>query len=143
VTAAEVFLDTAVLVAAVGTDPVLAANRDTARALVREDRFGSSAQVVEEFYRAVTEQADTPLSTQVAARWVDRLTRMPFVPTDAILVKSAIVRARAWAIPCRDALVVSAAEALGATTLYTPRLKDGQSFGPVVAINPFVEVAQQ
>jgi len=133
----DVFLDTNVLVYAVDTDPGAQAKRDRARQLIRDDRFGTSAQVVQEFYVTVTRKLAKPLVPGVAARWVDRLTRMPFVPTDAILLKTAIVRAEAWQIPYWDAAVISAAEALGAKTLFTEDLNDGQLYGTVRVVNPF------
>ena len=133
----DVFLDTNVLVYAVDTGPGVQAKRDRARQLIRDDRFGTSAQVVQEFYVTVTRKLAVPLIPGVAARWVDRLTRMPFVSTDAILLKSAIVRAQAWQISYWDAAVVSAAEALGAKTLFTEDLNDGQLYGTVRVVNPF------
>lgn len=133
----DVFLDTSILVHAVDTDPAAAAKRVRAREIIREDRFGTSAQVVQEFYATVTAKLAKPLSPVAAARWVDRLSRMAFVPTDAPLLKSAIIRSQAWKISYWDAAVISAAEALGATTLFTEDLIHGQVYGRVRAINPF------
>lgn len=135
---ADVFLDSGILVYAVDTGPENAAKRARARDLIREDRFGTSAQVVQEFYLTVTRKLAVPLLPMIAARWVDRLTRMPFVPSDAVLLKSAIVRAEAWKISHWDAAVISAAEALGAKTLFTEDLKDGQRYGSVRVVNPFI-----
>lgn len=135
--AVDMFLDTNVLVYAVGAGPSERAKRDRARALIRQDRFGTSAQVVQEFYVTVTRKLKPPLPPHIAARWVDRLARMPFVPTDAVLLKTAIIRAEAWKISYWDAAIISAAEALSATTLFTEDLNDGQFYGGVQAINPF------
>lgn len=134
---ADVFLDTNVLVYAVDTDQAAQAKRDRARQLIRDDRFATSAQVVQEFYVTVTRKLAVPLKPAIAARWVDRLTRMPFVPTDAVLLKTAIIRAEAWRISYWDAAVISAAEAIGAKTLFTEDLNDGQLYGTVRAVNPF------
>lgn len=134
----EVFLDTNVLVYAVDTEPSLDEKRARAREIIRCDGFGTSAQVVQEFYVTVTRKLSRPLSPTAAARWVDRLTRMAFVPTDAVLLKSAIVRAQAWQISYWDAAVISAAEALGASILYTEDLNHGQMYGRVKAVNPFI-----
>ncbi len=139
----DVFLDTNVLVYAVDSDPANSVKRDCARSVIREDRFGTSAQVVQEFYVAATRKLARPLLPRIAARWVDRLVRMPFVPTDAILLKTAIVRAEVWQISYWDAAVVSAAEALGATTLFTEDLNDGQLYGSVRVINPFTGSSSQ
>jgi predicted nucleic acid-binding protein len=133
----DVFFDTNVLVYAVDTDPQVAAKRARARDLIREDRFGTSAQVVQEFFVTVTRKLGHPMPAVVAARWVDRLCRCPFVPTDAPLLKSAIIRAQAWQMSYWDAAIVSAAEALGATKLFTEDLNHGQVYGRVQVINPF------
>lgn len=133
----DVFLDTNILVYAVDMDPKSAGKRARARSLIREDRFGTSAQVIQEFYVTVTRKLAKPLSPVAAARWVDRLASMPFAPTDAPLLKTAIIRSQAWKISYWDAAVISAAEALGATKLFTEDLNDGQLYGRVQAINPF------
>lgn len=134
----DVFLDTNILVYAVDADPASDAKRARARAIIRADNFGTSAQVVQEFYVTATCKLAKPLSPITAARWVDRLCRGAFVSTDAPLLKTAIIRAQAWQISYWDAAIISAAEALGAKTLYTEGLKNGQYFGRVQAINPFL-----
>lgn len=131
------FLDSSVLISAVDTSPEERARTNRARDLIREDRFGTSAQVVQEFYTAVTRGIATPLPVTIAARWVDRLLRMPFVPTDAILTKTALIRAHAHGIAYWDAAVLSAAETLGAATLYSEHFEHGRSYGSVQVINPF------
>jgi len=133
----DVFLDTNVLVYAVDTDPACTEKREQARMLIRKDQFGTSAQVIQEFYVTVTRKLATPLSPLTAARWVDRLTRVPFAPTDTLILKAAIIRSQAWKISYWDAAIISAAEALGATKLMTEDLNDGQFYGRVQAINPF------
>jgi predicted nucleic acid-binding protein len=135
----DVVLDTDILVYAVDSDPASDAKRRRARDLIREDRFGVSAEIVQEFYIAVTRRLARPLPPVVAARWVDRLCRCAFVPADAPLLKSAIIRAQAWRIPYWDAAAISAAEALGASTLYTEQLRHGQVYGSVRAVNPFLD----
>lgn len=133
----DVVLDTNILVYAVDTDPGVEKKRRRARDLIREDRFGTSALIVQEFYVTVTRMLATPLPPVVAARWVDRLCRCAFVPIDAPLLKSAIIRSQAWRIPYWDATVISAAEALGATRLYSENLNHGQVYGRVQVFNPF------
>lgn len=141
--AADVFLDAGILVHAVDGDPAATAKRDRARALIREDRFGTSAEVVQEFFDTATRGLARPLRPHVAARWVDRLLRMPFVPTDAVLVRTAIIRAHAFSIPYWQGAVLSAAEVLGARTLYSEALSHGRTYGAVTVVNPFLETTQR
>lgn len=133
----DVFFDSNIIVYAVDTSPEEAAKRARARELLREDRFGTSAQVVQEFYNVTTRKLAPPLPPALAARWVDRLLRMPFVATDAVLIKTALIRAHAYRIAYWDAAVLSAAEALGAKTLYSEDLNHGQLYGSVRVVNPF------
>lgn len=132
------FIDTSIIVYAVDTSPLRAAKRERSRALIRTDRFGTSAQVVQEFYATTTSRMTKPLPPALAARWVDRLLRMPFAPTDAVLVKTAIIRSHAYQISFWDGAILSAAEALGATTLYSEDLNHAQYYGSVQVINPFL-----
>jgi len=131
------FIDTGIFIHAIDTTAAQSARRDRARELIRADRFGTSTQVIQEFYHTATRQIATPLPATLAARWVDRLLRMPFVQTDAVLIKTAIIRSHAYRISPWDAAILSAAEALGAKTLYTGNLEHGRTYGSVTAINPF------
>ncbi len=135
----EAFLDTNVLVYAVDGSPNSASKRSRARALIREQSFGTSAQVIQEFYWTVTRKLRKPLAPSIAARWVDRLSSNELVPVDTVLVKSAIEGSIRWQISYWDAAIVAAAEALGASTLYTEDLNHGQLYGSVRAIDPFRE----
>lgn len=133
----DIFLDSNIIVYAVDTSPDEAVKRARSRELLREDRFGTSAQVVQEFYNVTTRKLAKPLPPTLAARWVDRLLRMPFVVTDAVLIKTALVRSHAYRIAYRDAAILSAAEALGAKTVYSEDLNHGQLYGSVRVVNPF------
>jgi predicted nucleic acid-binding protein len=134
---ADVFLDTNVLVYAVDSDAKSADKRLRARQLIREIEFGISAQVLQEFYVTVTRKLRTPLPVEVAVRWVERLSAAEIVPTDTVLVKAAIERSVRSQISYWDAAIITAAEAIGATTLYTEDLNHGQLYGSVRAIDPF------
>ncbi len=134
---AEVFFDTNVLVYAVDTDPQSASKRERARQLIRSQSFGISAQVLQEFYVTVTRKLRAPLPAAVAARWVARLANVDVIVTDAVLIKSAIERSLLYRISYWDGAIIAAAEALGATTLYTEDLNHGQLYGSVRAVDPF------
>lgn len=133
----DVFLDTNVLVYAVDTDPANSAKRDLARGLIREHPFGTSAQVLQEFYWTVTRKLRRPMPALHAAKWIERLASNELIPVDSTLVKSAIERSIRWQISYWDAAIIAAAEGLGATTLYTEDLNHGQLYGSVRAVNPF------
>lgn len=77
---AKVFLDTNVLVyAAVGTGKD-DKKRQRALALIESEEFGTSAQVLQEFFVTVTRKAVRPLSVDQALEWMEQLTAFPCFP---------------------------------------------------------------
>jgi predicted nucleic acid-binding protein len=108
-----------------------------ARKIIRAGDFGVSAQVIQEFYVTATKKLKRPLSIASAARFVEQLLRAEFVGLDASLIKLGIAHSRHYEISYWDGAIIAAAEALGATTLYSEDLNHGQSYGPVRVLNPF------
>ena len=137
---ASFFLDTNVIVYAVDTTHGAAHKRMMARKIIRAGDFGVSAQVVQEFYVTATKKLKRPLSIASAARFVEQLLRADFVGLDASLIKLGIAHSRRYQISYWDGAIIAAAEALGATTLYSEDLNHGQSYGSVRVLNPFVAV---
>jgi len=134
---AEAFVDTNVLIyAAAGRRD---APRKHARAweIIGEGDYGISAQVLAEFYVNATRKPAVPLTPAEAAAWVADLQTVPVVPLDAGLVAEAVDCSQSHRISYWDAAVIVAAWRLGATTLYSEDLNDGQSYGTVTVVNPF------
>ena len=134
---ASVFFDTNVLVyAAVGTgkdEP----KRKRALELIESEDFGTSAQVLQEFFVTVVKKASRPLSTAQALEWIEQFTAFPCQAIDHQLVRIAVEQSERFAISYWDAAILAAAEALGAHTAYSEDLSDGQRYGRVRVINPF------
>jgi len=130
-------LDTTVLVyAAVGTgkdEP----KRKRALELIESEDFGTSAQILQEFFVTVVRKASRPLSAAQALEWIEQLTAFPCQAIDQQLVRIAIERSERFAISYWDAAILAAAEALGTGTVYSEDLSDGQRYGRVRVINPF------
>ena len=137
---AEVFLDTNIIVYAVDRSPASAAKNKRARQIIREGKFGVSAQVVQEFYVVSTRKLKKPLSPALAIKWVDRLCRAEFTPLDAAIIKTGIANAKRYQISYWDGAILAAAEALGAPVVFTEDLNHGQSYGAVKVVNPFLPV---
>jgi predicted nucleic acid-binding protein len=134
---ASVFFDTNVLVyAAVGSgrdEP----KRKRALELIESTEFGTSAQVLQEFYVTVVRKAARPLSPAQALEWIEQWTAFPCQAIDHQLVRIAIEFSKRYAISYWDAAILAAAEALGAKTLYSEDLNEGQQYGRVRVVNPF------
>jgi|ERR1022692_245664 predicted nucleic acid-binding protein len=134
---AKVFLDTNILVyAAIGTGKD-EGKRQRALALIETEEFGTSAQVLQEFFVTVIKKAVRPLSVEEALEWMEQLTAFPCYPIDHRLVRIAVAQSVRYTISYWDAAIVSAAQALGSHTLYSEDLNDGQEYGGVRVVNPF------
>jgi len=131
------FFDTNVLVyAAIGTgtdEP----KRMRALELVASEDFGTSAQVLQEFFVTVVKKASRRLSPAQALEWIEQWTAFPCQPVDHQLVRIAIEKSERYTISYWDAAILAAAEALGAHTVYSEDLNHGQRYGRVRVINPF------
>jgi predicted nucleic acid-binding protein len=133
----KAFFDTNILVyAAVGTgkdEP----KRKRGLDLMDSEDFGPSAQVLQEFFVTVVKRASRPLSAAQALEWIEQWMTFPCQPVDHQLVRIAIERSERFAISYWDAAILAAAEALGAETVYSEDLSDGQRYGRVHVVNPF------
>ena len=134
---ADVFFDTNVLVyAALGTgkdEP----KRKRALQLVDSQNFGTSAQVLQEFFVTVVKKASRPLSAAQALEWIEQWAAFPCQSVDHRLLRVAVERSERYRISYWDAAILAAAEALGADTVYSEDLNDGQ-YGLIRVVNPFV-----
>src|SRR5271157_4192744 len=99
---ARAFFDTNVLVyAAVGTgrdEP----KRRRALKLIESEDFGTSAQVLQEFYVTVVRKASRPLSAAQALEWIEQWTAFPCQAIDHQLVRIAIEHSQRHAISYWD-----------------------------------------
>lgn len=134
---AEFFFDTNVLVyAAIGAgkdEP----KKKRALALIESADFGTSAQVLQEFFVTVTRKAARPLSAEEALEWIEQWAAFPCQPIDHQLVRIAVEFSERFTISYWDAAILAATEASGASTVYSEDLNDGQLYGRVRVVNPF------
>jgi predicted nucleic acid-binding protein len=134
---AEVFFDTNILVyAAIGSGRD-GPKRKLALALIESENFGTSAQVLQEFYVTVVRKAQMPLSPEQALDWIGQFVAFPCQPLDHRLVRIAVEISERYQVSYWDAAILAAAEALGCKTVYSEDLSDGQLYGSVRIINPF------
>jgi predicted nucleic acid-binding protein len=134
----ESFLDTNILIYAATGRVVEPEKYQTGQALLATN-FGTSGQILAEFYTNVIKKGKTPLSPDEATLWVRALSRKPLQVVDASLVQAGIEMSKRYQISYWDSAIIVAAERLGARTLYTEDLSHGQAYGSVTAINPFLD----
>lgn len=133
----DAFLDTNVLVYAAAGREGEEAKRERALELIEGEDFGLSAQVLQEFFVNVVRKIDVPLSAEEALEWIEELEAFPCLAVDASLVKIAVEVSERYQISYWDGAILAAAQSLGARTLYTEDLNDGQRYGSVRVRNPF------
>jgi predicted nucleic acid-binding protein len=86
---ARVFFDTNVLVyAAIGTGKD-ERKRERALELIESEEFGTSAQVLQEFFVTVAKKASRPLTAARALEWIEQWMAFPCQAINHQLVRSA------------------------------------------------------
>ena len=132
------FVDTNVLLYAVGTAAGESAKRAHARALLDREDLALSVQVLQEFYVQATRPTRTdPLSHEQAVNLIESWLRYP-VQEMTVAVHLAALSARLrWDLSYWDAAIVEAARALGCTVLLTEDLQHGMNLAGIRVENPF------
>jgi len=133
----DVFFDTNVIVYAAAGRGKDEPKRKRALELVQSEKFGTSAQVLQEFYVVVVTKIAHPLSATAALEWIEQWAEFPCQPIDHQLVRIGIELSHRYRISYWDATILAAAESLGASTAYSEDLNHGQQYGSVRVINPF------
>jgi|SRR5580658_3810123 predicted nucleic acid-binding protein len=134
---ASAFLDTNILVYAALGEGKDEPKRRRALALIEAEDFGTSAQVLQEFYVTVVKKAARPITAALALEWIEQFTAFPCQSLDHQLVRIAIELSERYMISYWDAAILTAAESLGAHTVYSEDLNNGQRYGQVRVVNPF------
>lgn len=137
---AIVFVDTNILVYAHDADA--GEKRDRAigklRQLWEDDTGRLSVQVLQEFYVNVTRKLATCVARSTAREIVSAYGAWVREPTTAETVLRATDIAELVQISFWDALIVAAAEQVGAEQLLSEDLNDGQEIAGVRIVNPLV-----
>jgi predicted nucleic acid-binding protein len=133
----DAFIDTNIFVYAVSSHPSEREKRDKARALLRSVDFGTSAQVLGEFYVTVTRKIAEPLPESQALQFIARLIRLPIVAIGPHLVVEAIALKQEHHLSYWDGAIIAAAHRLGVRTIYSEDFAHGHLYGSIRVINPF------
>ena len=132
------FVDTNVFVHLYSSDDP--AKRDVARDLLSHDDMDLvlSAQVLNEFYGAVTRKITSPLSPDDARDAVGSLAELEVVPVTRNLVVDALDAGQRYQLSHWDSLIVEAASRSGCEILFTEDLSSGSILRGVTITNPFL-----
>jgi predicted nucleic acid-binding protein len=133
------FVDTNVLIYAIGQGPGERAKSRTANSLLEARDLATSTQVIQEFYVQATRPARSDrLSHEEAVAFIDALCEFPVQETTLDLVRAALATKHRFGISYWDAAIIEAARAMGCQIVLTEDLADGRDFGGVKVLNPFV-----
>lgn len=132
------FVDTNILLYA--HDRLAGAKHERARAVLEalwESRAGVvSTQVLQELCVNVRRKAVQPLSVDETRQAVTDYRSWEVVVNTPASVLTALDLEERYQVSFWDALIIQAAEAAGATVLYSEDLSDGQTYGSVRVVNP-------
>ena len=134
----DCFLDTNVLIYAALGKGLQEPKRKIAHDLMVNAKFGTSTQVIQEFYANAIRKALRPLTPDEALEWVNKLELQECAIVDKTLIRIAIQLSQRYRINYWDGAILAAAERLGAPIVYTEDLNHGQSYGPIQVLNPFL-----
>lgn len=134
---AAALIDTNILLYAISTAPEEAEKKRVARDVLTGGDWGLSVQVLQEFYVNATRPPEPAMEHEDAEAAIRQLLLRPVVATDAGLLLEALRIKIRYQLSYWDAAIVGAARMLGAATLYTEDLNDGQDYGGVRVVNPF------
>ena len=112
---------------------------ETFRAALESRNLVISTQVVQEFYASVTRKLG--LAPREAEGLVIDLCQLPLWTVEAAEILHAIRLESQFRLAFWDALILAAAEAAEATILFTEDFSHGRAYGPVRAVNPFLDPA--
>ncbi len=134
------FIDTNVLIYAIGRGAAEGAKSQKAQSLLQERDLAISTQVVQEFYvQATRATRRDPLSHDEAVDFIETLCEFPVQETTLELVRAALRTKERFKISYWDAAILEAARALGCDTVLSEDLNDGQNFDGVRVVNPFLQ----
>lgn len=112
-----------------------------ARCLIASATFGVSGQIIGEFLvnAGSAKKMKTPLSAPEVDEWLRIMDQFPFVDIDRLIVQSALIGVKRYQIKYWDSALLAQAERFGAKIFYTEDLNDGQLYGSVRVVNPFLD----
>jgi predicted nucleic acid-binding protein len=135
--AAEVLLDSNVLVYALSDAPTERGKRDAALRLIATEDFGTSYQVLMETWVVATRKMARPVAPEKVSAFLERILVFPCVAGTDGVYRQAFRLAARYGIHPYDAAVLAAAQELGARRVFSEDLGDGQDYDGVTVVNPF------
>lgn len=132
------FLDTNILLYSISRDPSEMAKRERSIALLEQDDWSLSTQVLQEFYvQATRPSRSDALSHDIAAGLVRAWQRFQVQDITPTIVNAALDIKSRYGFSYWDAAIIAAAQAQGCAQLYSEDLSHGQVIDNLRIIDPF------
>jgi len=132
------FVDTNVLLYAVGRARDEEAKRAAALEILEDTDLALSVQVLQEFYvQATRTSRANPLTHEQATALIEAWLRYPVQETSLSLLRNALSTGSRWQISYWDAAIVEAARAADCPILLSEDLQHGMDFAGVRVVDPF------
>jgi predicted nucleic acid-binding protein len=132
------FVDTNVLLYAVGTAPADAPKRLLALDLLEAADLALSVQVLQEFYvQATRPSRRDPLSHDQASGLVEAFLRFPVQELTLGVMRAAMQARQRFRLSYLDAAILESARALGCETVLSEDLAHGRDYDGLRVLNPF------
>lgn len=134
------FVDTNVLLYAVGTNADEFEKTVTARSILEYDDLALSVQVLQEFYvQATRPSRKDPLSHELACALIESFLRFHVQELTVHVMEAALATRERYGISYWDAAILEAARASDCKVVLSEDLADGQDYGGVLVKNPFLK----
>jgi predicted nucleic acid-binding protein len=135
---AQFFADTNLFIYAASNDPADARKKRIARRLIETEHIGVSAQVLQEFAAVAYRKPRLGIGAIQTEETVRLLMTFPVVPITAELVLQALELRVRFQLSYWDAAILAAAVELQCEGILSEDFNTAQSYGGIVAVNPFI-----
>ena len=132
------FVDTNILIYAVGIHGEEDAKRELAIDLLSGDDLAVSVQVLAEFYyQATRRNRPGALTSAQASNFLAAIDTIPVQPVTVEVFRSGVSLSSRFGLSYRDGAIIAAAKLMGCDAVYTEDLSPTQDYDGLRAINPF------
>ena len=135
----KAFLDTNILIYAIESKGKDTKKSRIAQTLLKLHNIVLSTQVLGEFYHATTSsRRASPLTHQEAIVWIQLWKRYDLQAITSSHVDLALEQKNRYQIGYYDALILASGRLANCKHVFSEDLADGQDYGGITVINPFV-----
>jgi predicted nucleic acid-binding protein len=133
------FVDTNILIYAIGLQPAPPEKKVIAREILARSDIALSVQVLQEFYvQATHARRSDALSHDLAVRLIEKWQRFRVQDNTVAVLQSALRLKERFQTSYWDAAILAAAKAARCQQLLSEDLNHGQDYDGVVVVNPFL-----